>query len=147
MINSKKYYKELLKDHELKKNYLKNMGQAFLFGGLLCLFGQFILQIFTWMDISKDDRYLYLSLVVITIAIILSAFGIYDRFGQIAKAGSYLPISGFANSMASSAIEYRPEGLILGVAANTFKLAGSVIVFGSVSGFLVALIKWVVYLL
>ena len=77
----------------------------------------------------------------------MSAFGIYDRFGQIAKAGSYLPISGFANSMASSAIEYRPEGLILGVAANTFKLAGSVIVFGSVSGFLVALIKWVVYLL
>ena len=147
MINSKKYYKELLKDHELKKNYLKNMGQAFLFGGLLCLFGQFILQIFTWMDISKDDRYLYLSLVVITIAIILSAFGIYDRFGQIAKAGSYLPISGFANSMASSAIEYRPEGLTLGAAANTFKLAGSVIVFGSVSGFLVALIKWVVYLL
>ena len=83
----------------------------------------------------------------IFLAILLSAFGIYDKIGQIAKCGTIIPISGFANSMASSSMEYKPEGFILGVGANTFKLAGTVVVFGVFSAFIVATIKYLVFIL
>ena len=86
-------------------------------------------------------------LIIITVAIILSAIGIYDKIGQLAKCGTIIPISGFANSMSSSAMEYKPEGFILGVGANTFKLAGTVIVFGVFSAFVVATIKYLVNIL
>ena len=86
-------------------------------------------------------------LIVITIAIILSAFGIYDKIGQYAKCGLTIPITGFANSMSSSAMEYKPEGFILGVGANTFKLAGTVIVFGVFAAFIVSFIKYLVWLI
>ena len=86
-------------------------------------------------------------LIIITVAIILSAIGIYDKIGQLAKCGTIIPISGFANSMSSSAREYKPEGFILGVGANTFKLAGTVIVFGVFSAFVVATIKYLVNIL
>lgn len=144
---SKKFYKKLLEEHKLEKQYWKNSLYAFVFGGSLSLIGQIILEIFKNFGVSNKDRVTYMLLIVITIAIILSAFGIYDKIGQLAKCGLVLPITGFANSMSSSAMEYKPEGFILGVGANTFKLAGTVVVFGVFSGFFVALIKYLVWLI
>ena len=143
---SKKFYNKLLNEHKLKKKYLLNALKAFVFGGIVSLIGQIFIEIYEMFFTNKEAITLML-LSVITIAIILSAFGIYDKLGQIGRCGLVIPITGFANSMASSAMEYKPEGFILGVGANTFKLAGTVIIFGVFSGFFVGLIKYLVWLL
>ena len=83
--------------------------------------------------------------VLILISVILTSAGVYDHFGQWAGAGTAVPVTGFANSIASAAIEHRTEGYVLGVGSNMFKLAGSVIVFGVFAACYVALIKTIVY--
>ena len=147
MKERKRYYQKLLEERKLKKNYLKNALFAFVFGGSISLIGQIILEIFLSFKVDNKEAITYMLLIVIFIAILLSGFGLYDKVGQIAKCGTVIPISGFANSMASSSMEYRPEGFILGVGANTFKLAGTVIVFGVFSAFIVASIKYLVWIL
>ena len=147
MKERKRYYTKLLDERKLKKKYLRNALFSFLFGGIISLIGQFILELFMYFNINEKESITYMLLVVIFAAITLSGFGIYDKIGQVAKCGTIIPISGFANSMASSSMEYRPEGFILGVGANTFKLAGTVIVFGVFSAFIVASIKYLVYIL
>ena len=147
MKNSKKYYIRILKEHKLKKKYFKNALFSFLFGGVISLIGQLLLELFKYFKFNQNDSITYMLLIIITVAIILSAIGVYDKIGQLAKCGTIIPISGFSNSMASSAMEYKPEGFILGVGANTFKLAGTVIVFGVFSAFIVATIKYLVYIL
>jgi len=144
---SKKYYNKLLESHKLKKKYIKNALLSFIFGGIISLIGQIFLEVYMSFGFKEKDSITYMLLSIITIAIILSGLGLYDKFGQIAKCGSVIPISGFANSMSSSAMEYKPEGFILGVGANTFKLAGTVVVFGVFSAFIVASIKYLVYIL
>ena len=113
MKYSEKFYQDLIKRNELKMKYFLNMLQAFLVGGIICLFGEIILWLFQKIGINKDTSTTLMLLTLITIAIIMSGFGIYDKIGQFAKAGTVIPISGFANSMSSSAMEYRPEGFIL----------------------------------
>ena len=144
---SRQFYNRLFKENEIKKPIIKNTLAAFISGGLICLIGEVILNILRLFNINQTDSTTYMLLIMITLAIILSWFGIYDKIGQIAKAGTVIPITGFANSLSSSAMEYRPEGFLLGIGANTFKLAGSVIVFGILSGFLIALIKYLWWLL
>ena len=147
MQERKRYYQKLLSERKLNKKYFKNALSAFIFGGLISLFGQIILEILMLFEIKEKESITYMLLIVITIAVVLSGFGIYDKFGQVAKCGSVIPITGFANSMSSSAMEYKPEGFILGVGANTFKLAGTVVVFGVFSAFIVATIKYLVFIL
>ena len=147
MKERKRYYTRLLSERKLKKKYIKNALLAFLFGGIIGIIGQTILEIFKYYEIELKDAKSYMILIVIFISILLSGFGIYDKIGQIGKCGTIIPITGFSNSMSSSAMEYKPEGFILGVGANTFKLAGTVIVFGVFSAFVVASIKYLVYIL
>ena len=147
MKERKRYYQKLLEERKLKKNYLKNGLYAFVFGGSISLIGQVLLEVFKASKIEEKEAITYMLFIVIFVAILLSGFGIYDKLGQVAKCGTIIPISGFANSMASSSMEYRPEGFILGVGANTFKLAGTVVVFGVFSAFIVASIKYLVWLL
>ena len=147
MKERKRYYQKLLEERKLKKNYLKNGLYAFVFGGSISLIGQVLLELIKASKIEEKEAITYMLFIVIFVAILLSGFGIYDKLGQVAKCGTIIPISGFANSMASSSMEYRPEGFILGVGANTFKLAGTVVVFGVFSAFIVASIKYLVWLL
>ena len=147
MQERKRYYQKLLSERKLKKKYFKNALSAFIFGGLLSLLGQLILEILKLFEFKEKESITYMLLIVIFLAVLLSGFGIYDKFGQVAKCGSIIPITGFANSMSSSAMEYKPEGFILGVGANTFKLAGTVVVFGVFSAFIVATIKYLVFIL
>ncbi len=136
---SKKYYQNSLEEHKIKPNYLNRILLSGLFGGLICLFGQCILEI---AAIFNEEHSTEIMLgVVIFLSILTSGFGIYDKLGQIAYAGSIVPISGFANSVASSAMEYRPEGILLGISANIFKLAGAVIVNGVVATIIIGLIR------
>ena len=93
---SKKYYKRLLEEHKLKKNYLKNALMAFLFGGCVAIIGQIFLEVYQLFNLSLKEATPYMLLSIITIAIILSAFGIYDKLGQIGKCGLVIPITGDA---------------------------------------------------
>lgn len=147
MKERKRYYQKLLSERKLNKNYVKNGLSAFVYGGVISLFGQFLIELFKYFGFKEKESITYMLLVVIFLAILATGLGIYDKMGQFAKCGSVIPITGFANSMASSAMEYKPEGFILGVGANTFKLAGTVIVFGVFSAFVVATIKYLVFIL
>lgn len=134
-------YKDIAKKHEPPRKVMANCVKAFLIGGLICLIGQGVQQFFISM-FHMDTRQASnpTVAVMILISVILTSLGVYDKIAQWAGAGSAVPVTGFANSMCSAALEHRPEGLVLGVGANMFKLAGSVIVFGVVAAFLIGLV-------
>ena len=130
-----------------KKMIAKNVCLAFLFGGLICLIGQAIITIFKHNGVDDELSSTYMIGIMILAAGVSSAFGFYDRLGQIGKCGFSIPITGFANSMISSAMEYKPEGIILGIGANVFKLASSVLAMGVFSAIMVAIIRYLVSLI
>ena len=142
MQNDRNYYNKLVKTENDYMLNLKKFLQAFFFGGLLCLIGEIILVILKKF-VSVDDANLYLLLIMISLSAILSAIGIYDNIGQLAKCGLAIPITGFANACVSAAMEYKKEGLVLGIGSNCLKLAGSVIVLGTVSAIIVSTIRYV----
>jgi len=135
-------YKKLEQKYETKRPVVKNCLKAFLVGGTFCLVGQFITYFYIFFfNFTEQTAGNPTVATMIFIAMLLTGFGVYDRIGQFAGAGSAVPVTGFGNSVISAAIEHRTEGLVLGVGSNIFKLAGSVIVFGVFSAFVVALIK------
>jgi stage V sporulation protein AC len=135
-------YQQKAKQFEPKPPVLLNCLKAFLVGGFICLLGQllqkFYMQVFDFNEKTASNPTVA---TLIFIAVLLTGLGVYDRIGQFAGAGSAVPVTGFANSIASAAIEHRAEGYVLGVGGNMFKLAGSVIVFGVVSAFVIGLIR------
>ncbi|ABS74514.1 MULTISPECIES: stage V sporulation protein AC [Bacillus] len=143
MTNLKENYKTKVKDYQPKPPYVWNCVKAFLIGGLICLIGQalqdFYIHFFNFNEKTAGNP---TAATLILISALLTGFGIYDRLGQFAGAGSAVPVTGFANSMTSAALEHRSEGLVLGVATNMFKLAGNVIVFGVVAAYIVGLIRF-----
>ncbi len=135
-------YKSFAKAREPGRPVLRNCLLAFLVGGSICLLGQLISDFFLWnFDFTEKTVGSPTIAVLIIIAVALTALGVYDHIAQWAGAGTAVPVTGFANSIASAAIEHRTEGFVLGVGGKMFKLAGSVIVFGVFSAFVVALIK------
>jgi stage V sporulation protein AC len=137
-------YHIFAKGREPKRPVFKNCLRAFLVGGSICLLGQVIQQFYmTYFDFTERTAGDPTVATLIFIAVLLTGFGVYDNISQWAGAGTAVPVTGFANSIASAAIEHRSEGFVLGVGGNIFKLAGSVIVFGVFSAFVIALIKTV----
>ncbi len=127
----------LIKKTEPKRNIFKNCLKAFFVGGFICLIAQFLKKIY----LNFFDDTLSTTLATITIIIIsciITAFGLFDHIGQFSGAGTIVPITGFANSVTSSALEYKSEGIVTGIINNMLKLAGSVIVTGVISAFIVA---------
>lgn len=138
-------YQMLAKKHEKKRPVAKNCLKAFFVGGLICLIGQGI-QMFYYMFFDFTERTAGNPTVatLIFLSSLLTGLGVYDRIAQFAGAGTSVPVTGFANSITSAAIEHRTEGYVLGVGGNMFKLAGSVIVFGTFAAFVIAIIKTVI---
>ena len=135
-------YKKLEQKYETKRPVLLNCIKAFLVGGLFCLLGQVITYLYIfYFNFTEQTASNPTVATMIFIAMLLTGFGVYDRIGQFAGAGSAVPVTGFGNSVISAAIEHRTEGLVLGVGGNIFKLAGSVILYGVFSAFVVALVK------
>ncbi|KGR83866.1 stage V sporulation protein AC [Lysinibacillus odysseyi] len=119
-----------------------NMLKAFLVGGIICAIGQAISYFYIiFFDFTEQTAGNPTVATIIFIAMLLTGFGLYRKLGQFAGAGSAVPVSGFGNAVISASIEHRTEGFVLGVGSSMFKLAGSVILFGVVSAFFVALIK------
>jgi len=140
-----KQYEQLEKKYETKRPVVKNCIKAFFVGGFICMLGQFISFLYIYFfHFTEQTSGNPTSATIIFLSMLLTGFGIYDRLGQFAGAGSAVPVSGFGNSIISAAIEHRTEGFVLGVGGNIFKLAGSVILFGVFSAFVVALIKTII---
>lgn len=134
-------YRQLTKQVEPKRHLLRNCLRAFLVGGLICLIGQLVQTAFIeWFGFDKKEAGNPTVAVMILLSVLLTGIGVYDKIAQWAGAGSAVPVTGFANSMASSAIEHRSEGYVLGVGGKMFKVAGPVIVFGTVAAFVVAIV-------
>lgn len=129
--------KDIIKKTEPKRNIMLNCLKAFFIGGIICLVAQLIKGVLIEFVEEKEANTLS-TLSMIFLSSVLTSFGIYDKLGQFAGAGTIIPITGFANSVTSSAIEYKSEGLITGVINNTLKLAGSIIVVGVLCAFFVS---------
>ncbi len=129
------------KETEPKRKIAVNMCKAFFVGGLICLIAELIRN-FLLNEFSVEKAGNITILIMIFLAALLTAFGIYDRIGQFAGCGTIIPITGFANSMSSSAIESKTEGVVVGVLNNVFKLAGCVITTAVVCGVIGGLIRY-----
>ncbi|MCL2564988.1 MAG: stage V sporulation protein AC [Defluviitaleaceae bacterium] len=130
-------YQELVNELSPNSKIISNTLKAFLIGGLFSIGGQFILNTFKSAGIAQDSAATYTSIVLIFIGVLLTGLGLYQRIGKFAGAGSAVPITGFANAVASPAIEFKKEGHIMGVGARMFILAGPVIVFGTFTSMIV----------
>lgn len=138
-----KKYEEVIKNHEVKPNYLKNTLVSFFFGGLICVGGQLLIEMYVhWFGFVRETASTLALVTVILIASVATGLGVYDEFGQVAKAGAFVPITGFANSLTSAALESKSEGVVLGIATNLFKLAGAVIVFAVVSAYVFGILRY-----
>jgi len=128
--NYNENYLNYVKTQDPPTQHLKNCAAAFGVGGLICCIGQFIRYSFEFAGFSGDELAGLTSVVLIFLGCLLTGLGVYDRIGRYAGAGSIVPITGFANSVTSPAIEFKTEGWIYGMAAKMFTVAGPVIVFG-----------------
>jgi len=137
-----KEYEKLEKKHEVKRPIWRNCLTAFWVGGLFCVVGQAITYFYIYFfNFTEKTASNPTVATMIFLSMVLTGFGIYDHIGQFAGAGSAVPVTGFGNAVISAAIEHRTEGFVLGVGSNMFKLAGSVILFGVFSAFVVSLVK------
>jgi len=137
-------YQALAKRIEPKRTIFKNCVRAFLSGGLICLIGECIAKAFiTWGGFTEKTAGNPTVAIMVLLSVILTSFGVYDKIAQWAGAGTAVPVTGFANSMASAAIEHRSEGVVLGVGGQMFKVAGPVIVFGTVAAFIVGIVHMI----
>ena len=135
-------YKQTEQAHATPRPIVLNCLKAFFIGGTICLIGQLITTFYiTFYDFTEQTAGNPTVATLIFITMILTGFGMYDKLGQFAGAGTAVPVTGFGNAMISAAIEHRTEGFVLGVGANMFKLAGPVIVYGVFAAFVIALIK------
>lgn len=140
----KEQYQQLEQQVTPKPPYLKNIVKAFFVGGIICTIGQAVsLFYMTFFNFTEQTAGNPTVATMVFFAMILTGFGLYKKIGQFAGAGSAVPVTGFGNAVISAAIEHKSEGYVLGVGGNLFKLAGSVVLFGVVSAFFVALIKYI----
>ncbi len=127
-----------------KSNEKRSLLNAFLVGGFICSIGQFIRYMFMLFgDFTGDELSMATSMVLIFIGVLLTGFGVYDNIGKHAGGGSIVPITGFANSVASPAMEFAREGLIYGMASKMFVVAGPIIVYGVTGSVIVGLIFYI----
>lgn len=134
----KKYVKQITPTHSLGLNMLK----AFLTGGFICMFGQLILHYAYNLGLDRESAGSWCSLILILISVLLTGLNLYSKIGRFAGAGSLVPITGFANSVAASAIEYKVEGHVFGIGCKIFTIAGPVILYGILSSWFLGLIYY-----
>ena len=146
MNMSKQAYQAYVKEISPPSPLGKNMLCAVLVGGAICTVGQFFSNWYTSMDMGKDAASTATSVTMIFLGALLTALNLYDNIAKFGGAGTIIPISGFANSIVSPAMEFKSEGLILGLAAKMFVVAGPVLVYGiltsSAYGLVLFLIGW-----
>ena len=138
-------YRQQVNANMPRSKVAKQCCRAFWTGGLICCVGQAVSDIMDWLFLLTPNQLSSLTaIIMVFFGALLTGIGVYDKIGAYAGAGSVVPITGFANSVVAPAIEYRPEGLVMGVAAKMFNIAGPVLVYGIGSSILVGLL-WLAF--
>ena len=140
---NKKQYEQYVKEITPVHNLGLNMCRAFLTGGLICTLGQFILNTAQNYGLNQETAGSWCSLILILLSVLLTGLNLYSKIGKFGGAGGLVPITGFANAVVSPALEFKSEGLILGLGAKLFTIAGPVIVYGVAASVLYGVIYWV----
>lgn len=141
MKNTK--YDKIADQHKAKENRLFNIFIAFVVGGLIGLIGEVLICFYSSFGISRSESSTLMSVSLIFVGSLCTALGFFDKLVTKFKCGLLIPITGFAHSMTSAALDYKKEGLIYGFGSNMFKLAGSVILYGVVSAWFFGMIRYV----
>lgn len=145
---NKEEYKQYVKKTAPKSPIVKDCILAYVFGGGICVFGQLLFDLYSNItDYEESKVYALVSLTLIFITAVLTGLSVFDDIAKYAGAGTLVPVTGFANSVVSPAIDTKAEGLILGVGAKIFTVSGPVILYGILSGVIYGIILWVVQLL
>ncbi|WP_326908577.1 stage V sporulation protein AC [Sedimentibacter sp. MB31-C6] len=144
MKYNKNNYKELVDEFTPKNNMIRNCIMAFIFGGAICTLGEIFKNLYmSGLSIPEEEASSISLVTLIGLSALLTGLGWYDNLGKIGGAGTVVPITGFANSVVSPALEYKKEGFVLGTASNIFKLAGPVLVYGYFASFIAGLLSLV----
>ncbi len=144
---TEKEYGKLIKNLAPKSPLGKDCLKAFLIGGLICCIGQLIMNGYMALGFEKTDAGTAMSMTLVAVSALLTGFSVYDDIAKHAGAGTLVPITGFANSIAAPAVEFKTEGFILGVGAKIFQIAGPVIVYGVSASVIYGLIYWICQML
>ncbi|BBB92946.1 SpoVA protein [Methylomusa anaerophila] len=137
-----KQYQQKFKKLQPQPPMIKNITWAFVVGGLICVLGQFLTNYFTRLELSTKEAAGPVSTILIFLSSFFTGLGLYDELGKRAGAGSIVPITGFANSIVSPAMEFKREGYVFGVGAKMFTIAGPVLVYGIATAVLIGFIYW-----
>lgn len=140
---TERQYGKLVKEMAPKSPIWKDCLNAFWIGGLICALGQLIMNGYLALGLEKQDAATAMSMTLVALSALLTGLSLYDNIAKYAGAGTLVPITGFANSIAAPAIEFKTEGFILGVGAKIFQIAGPVIVYGVSASVVYGLIYWI----
>lgn len=147
MDMNKQAYRRFADAHAPRSPIVGDCLHAFLVGGLICTLAQGLTDIYTALcHLPRDDASLLTSVTLVFVAALLTGLGIFPKIAKFAGAGTLVPITGFANSVVSPAIDSRAEGLVLGVGAKIFTVAGPVLLYGTLAGAVWGVIYWIVTL-
>ena len=142
MDMSPKEYQEYVKQKSKKSPIVKDTVLAFLIGGAICVMGQLIRNSWSAYGLAAEDAATATSVSLIFLSVLLTALNLYNKLGRYGGAGTLVPITGFANAVSSPAIDFRAEGIVTGMAAKMFLVAGPVIVFGTTASVVYGVICW-----
>ena len=140
----KQTYRRYVNARAPKSAIVQNCIRAFLFGGAICLLGEVLSKIYLALGLQKDSASLLCSVTLIFIAILLTALGVFDDIAKFAGAGTLVPITGFANAVASPAMDSRAEGVVVGVGAKIFTVCGPVLLYGTLAGAVWGVIYYII---
>ena len=143
MQSKKQRYNKMVQKASKPSPKLKNFIWAYAVGGIICVIGQLLNEMYTGLDLPEKVVKMAVPSTLIFIASLLTGIGVFDKIAKHAGAGTLVPITGFSNAVTSPAIEFKNEGFILGVGANMFKIAGPVIAYGTIASVIYGVVYWI----
>lgn len=144
-VYTKQEYAQYVENKSPKSKVLRNVIRAFVIGGLICVVGQFITNIIAYNGFKQEQVAAMTSMILVFLGAFFTGINVYDELGRFAGAGSIVPITGFANSIVSPAMEYKSEGYIMGVGARMFVVAGPVIVYGISASIIAGILHYIIW--
>lgn len=140
----KDLYNQYVEDMTPKHNRFLNCVRAFLVGGAICTLGQGFLNLYAYLGASKENTHLYTTISLILLSVLMTGFGLYSKLAKFAGAGTVVPITGFANSVASPAVEFKKEGQVFGIGCKIFTICGPVILYGILVSWVLGIIYFII---
>lgn len=147
MKTNEKEYSSMVAGKSKKSRLVKDTAIAFLTGGAICVLGQLIMNLYKYLGFEKETAQNLMSITLIFLASLFTGFKIFDNLAKYAGAGTLVPITGFSNAITSPAMEFKSEGMILGVGAKIFTIAGPVIAYGTIASILYGIVYYIILMM